>query len=134
MVDFWFLVIVHLHFLVLLLMLFLRVLCESVFVGSCCLYLLACAMSSGGASSGGAVGGVSFVKRAVVLRVKYLVAEIAGLGGRRLTPDLGAPHPLNRNGVRLNGHRCEELFMQVFRKYDPREASHGCGVHSSFSG
>ena len=82
-------------------------------------------MSSGGASSGGAVGGVSFVKRAAVLRVKYLVAEIAGLGGRRLTPDLVAPHPLNRSGVRLNSHRCEELFMQVFRKYDPREASHG---------
>jgi hypothetical protein len=82
-------------------------------------------MSSGDAVSGGVVGSISFVKRAAVLRVKYLVAEIAGLGGRRLTPDLVAPHPLNRNGVRLNGHRCEELFMQVFGKYDPREASHG---------
>ena len=34
-------------------------------------------------------------------------------------------HGMTAVGLRLNGQRCEELFMQVFKKFDFSEASHG---------
>ena len=67
----------------------------------------------------------TLVKRAAALREKCSVCYVAGSPHRRLTLDAVAPHQLNRNGVRLNGQRCEELFMQVCRNFDFSEASHG---------
>ena len=64
------------------------------------------------AVSSSGCGNPTFVKRAAALREKYRVCDVAGSLRRRLTLDAVAPHQLNRNGVRLNGQRCEELFMQ----------------------
>ena len=67
----------------------------------------------------------SFVKRAAALRTKYHMPDFASKPEWNITPDAVAPHPSNRNGVRMNGQRCEELFLQVFRKFDYAEACHG---------
>jgi hypothetical protein len=60
----------------------------------------------------------TFVKRAAALRVKYRVVDVTGAATSHLVPSAVASHPLNRNGVRLNGQRCEELFRQVFCKFE----------------
>jgi hypothetical protein len=57
---------------------------------------------------------ISFVKRAAALRAKYRSQTVTGNARRCLEPSLVAAHPLNRNGVRVTGQRCEELFKQVF--------------------
>ena len=67
----------------------------------------------------------SFVKRAAALRTKYHMPDFAGKPEWTITLDEVAPHPWNCNGVRMNGQRCEELFLQVFRKFDYAEACHG---------
>ena len=72
--------------------------------------------------------GQTFVKRAAALRDKYRARDLAGSPTRRLPPELVASHPLNRNGVRLNGQRCEELFQQVLSRKQKcvyQEALHG---------
>ena len=69
--------------------------------------------------------GVTFVKRAVALRAKYPLRDFTGSAARRLLPAVVAAHPSNRNGVRINGVRCDELFRHVFRKFYFEEASHG---------
>ena len=81
-------------------------------------------MAVAGASS---AHGQTFVKRAAALRDKCRVCDLVGSPNRRLPPDLVASHPLNRNGVRLNGHQCEELFRQVLRTFVVVEACHGVG-------
>ena len=68
---------------------------------------------------------LSFVKRAAALRVKYRTQTVTGNDRRCLEPSSVAAHPMNRNGVRVNGQRCEELFKQVFGKFDYEEACHG---------
>ena len=68
---------------------------------------------------------LSFVKRAAALRVKYRTQTVTGNDRRCLEPSSVAAHPMNRNGVRVNGQRCEELFKQVFGKFDYVEARHG---------
>ena len=55
----------------------------------------------------------NFVKRAAALREKYRVQAVTGGDGRTLEPSVVVAHPLNRNGVRMNGERCEELFSGV---------------------
>ena len=67
----------------------------------------------------------TFVKRAAALRAKYPLRDITGSEHRRLMPAVVVAHPANRNGVRINGERCEELFRHVFRKFDFDEAAHG---------
>ena len=67
----------------------------------------------------------SFVKRAAALRGKYHVAHCTGARELAIAPDAVAAHPAHRNSVRMNGQRCEELFLQVFRKFDDVEACHG---------
>jgi len=73
----------------------------------------------------------TFVKRAAALRAKYPLRDITGSEHRRLMPAVVVAHPANRNGVRINGERCEELFRHVFRKLDFEEAVHG-GVRVEF--
>ena len=51
--------------------------------------------------------------------------DFTGSAARRLLATLVVAHPSNRNGVRINGDRCEELVCHVFRKFDFDEASHG---------
>ena len=68
---------------------------------------------------------LSFVKRAAALRAKYRTQTVTGNDRRCLEPSLVAAHPLNRNGVCVNGQRCEELFNKVFGKFDYEEACHG---------
>ena len=67
----------------------------------------------------------SFVKKAAAMRAKYHLPDFTGKSEWTITPDAVASHPSNRNGVRMNGQRCEELFLQVFRKFDYAEACHG---------
>ena len=52
----------------------------------------------------------NFVKRAAALREKYRAQAVTGGDRRTLEPSVVVAHPLNRNGVRMNGERCEELF------------------------
>ncbi len=56
----------------------------------------------------------SFVKKAVATRTKYHLTDCTGKSEWTITPDAVASHPSNRNGVRLNSQRCEELFLQAF--------------------
>ena len=53
--------------------------------------------------------GRSFVKRAAALHAKYRRQTVTGSVRRSLDPSLVAAHPLNRNGVRVKGQRCQEL-------------------------
>ena len=49
----------------------------------------------------------SFVKKAAAMRAKYHLPDFTGKSEWTITPDVVAPHPSNRNGVRMNGQRCE---------------------------
>ncbi|MCP4242903.1 MAG: hypothetical protein GY772_20300, partial [bacterium] len=42
-----------------------------------------------------------------------------------LPPALLGFHPRNRHGVGINGSRCEELFVSVFKRWSDDEANHG---------
>ena len=52
----------------------------------------------------------NFVKRAAALRDKYRAQAVTGGDRRTLEPSVVVARPLNRNGVRMSGERCEELF------------------------
>ena len=68
---------------------------------------------------------LSFVKKAAATRAKYHLPDFTGKSEWTIIPDVVASHPSNRNGMRMNGQRCEDLFLQVFRKFDYVEACHG---------
>ncbi len=70
-------------------------------------------------------GQETFVKRAVALREKYRARDVAGNADRAISPEAVAPHLCNRNGVRMNGQRCKELFLQVFQEFEYREVCQG---------
>ena len=73
----------------------------------------------------------TFVKRAAALRAKYPLRDITGPAHRRVMPAVVVAYPANRNGVRINGERCEEFcFRHVFRKFDFEEAAHGVRVNA----
>ena len=67
----------------------------------------------------------SSVRRAAALRVKYAVEGTEMDRRRHVHPELLGGHPENRNGVGLNGSRCEELLRVVFKKWDDDTANHG---------
>jgi hypothetical protein len=64
---------------------------------------------------------LSFVKRAAALRAKYRAQTVTGNDRRCLEPSLVAAHPLNRNGVRANGQRCEELVIAAEKEFARRK-------------
>ena len=49
----------------------------------------------------------SFVKKAVAMRAKCHLPEFTGKSEWTITLDVVASHPYNRNGLRMNGQRCE---------------------------
>ena len=62
------------------------------------------------------------MRKAVAMRAKYHFPGFTRKSEWAITPDIVASHPANRNGVRMNGQRCEELYFQVFREFDYAEA------------
>ena len=60
-------------------------------------------------------------------RVKYGTKDAHGkLLKRRLPPHMVGPHVQNRDGLKLNADRCEELLIEFLGKFDPDEADHDC--------
>ena len=49
----------------------------------------------------------SFVKKAAAMRAKSHLPHFTRKSEWTITPDVVASHPSNRNGVRMNGQRCE---------------------------
>ena len=62
------------------------------------------------------------IKRAAAARVKYRVQS--GGGSMTIAPMQVGPHPLNRNGVGVNGSRCDSLLKVVLGSFEYSEASH----------
>ncbi len=51
------------------------------------------------------------VKRVAVVRGQYWVMDAAGNPDNMISPDYVAPHLANWNAARINGQRCQELFL-----------------------
>ena len=61
-------------------------------------------------------------KMAAAFRTKYRKHDESV----HLPPWMLGAHPFNRNKIGLNGERCEQLFVDVFQRYDRSEANHDC--------
>ena len=59
-------------------------------------------------------GEQTFVQRAAALREKYRVLDVGGDVERQISPEAVAPHPSNRNGVRMNVQRLRGVVPPGF--------------------
>ena len=65
---------------------------------------------------------ISAIKRAAAARIKY---RYHPTGARMAIPPMQVGfHPLNRNGVGINGSRCDELLSKVIGAFDYGDACH----------